>query len=65
MTVDDLLKYHNVKNDNQLHVKTKIPKGTISGWRTNGIPLTRQALLQIQTNGALKANLNQQQELTA
>lgn len=56
MTVDDLLKFFAVKNDNQLHQKTKIAaKSTISQWRAEGIPIERQAIIQIQTGGALKA----------
>lgn len=59
MTVDDLLEYHKVENDNQLHNKTKIPKGTISGWRSNGIPQKLQAVIQLQSNGALKADISE------
>ena len=59
MTVDDLLIFYNVPNDNQLFLKTKIAaKSTLSTWRANGIPEKTQSLIEIKTKGALKADLS-------
>lgn len=33
----------------------------LTNWKKNGIPLSRQAMIEIQTNGALKADMPAQQ----
>lgn len=65
MTIDDLRKFLNVDSDFEVSQKLKVSKGTISKWRAGGIPEEKQAVFQIQTNGALKANIQPLQELTA
>lgn len=62
MNVAELRKYHNVENNSQLAKKIKRGRSTIAGWEKEGIPLSTQAMLQIQTQGKLKADL---QSLTA
>lgn len=59
MTVDDLKHHYGVKNDYEVAQIIKKTRGAISKWRAKGIPTSTQAILQIQTNGALKADLKQ------
>jgi len=58
MTVDDLKIYYGTKSDSDLAVKLQRSRGAISKWRSRGIPLPTQAVLQIQTKGKVKANLD-------
>ena len=62
MTVDELKLHYGVKTDSELAQKVGYTKGAISKWRSKGISLETQALLQLRTNGRVKANL---QALTA
>lgn len=64
MTIDDLKSFYCVTKDCDLSAKLKVSKSTISKWRSKGIPIERQAVIQIKTDGGLVANL-QQQEATA
>lgn len=57
MTVDDLKHHYGVKNDSELAEILNKTRGAISKWRSKGIPLTSQALLQVQSNNKLKANI--------
>lgn len=57
MKVDDLKVYYNAKSDAELAEKLQRSRGAISKWRSRGIPLSTQAVLQIQTKGKVKANL--------
>ena len=57
MTVDELKRHYRAKNDTELANKVGYSKGAISKWRRKGICLETQALLQIKTNGKLKADL--------
>lgn len=59
MTVDDLKRYYGVENDYEVAQIIKKTRGAISKWRSRGIPINTQAFIQIQTNGALKADLKQ------
>lgn len=65
MTIDDLRKFFRVDSDFEISQKLKLSKGTISKWRSRGIPVEQQAIIQIQTNGKLKADIQPLQELTA
>ena len=65
MIVDDLKKYYGVKHDFELAKKVGYSKGAISKWRNKGICLETQAILQIKTNGKLKADIEQIDHLTA
>ena len=56
MTVDDLKLYYRVKTDTELALKVKCTKAAISKWRNKGISLKTQAVLQLLTNGEVKAN---------
>ena len=62
MTVDELKLHYEVKTDSELAQKIGYSKGAVSKWRSKGISPETQALLQILTNGKLKANI---QQLTA
>ncbi|MGC3819362.1 hypothetical protein [Acinetobacter sp. CS-2] len=62
MTVDELKLHYGVKTDSELAQKVGYTKGAVSKWRSKGISLETQALLQLKTKGKVKANL---QALTA
>jgi hypothetical protein len=55
MNVDDLRTHFKCGSDLKLSQVLGMTAGNISHWRTNGIPIARQAMLQIQTKGKLKA----------
>ena len=57
MTVDELKQHYKVKYDSDLAKILQKTRGAVSKWRSKGIPLNTQAILQIQTNGKVKANL--------
>ncbi|AYA68562.1 hypothetical protein CDG62_09520 [Acinetobacter sp. WCHA55] len=57
MTVDDLKKHYGFKSDAELARKLKHTRGTICKWRYGGIPIDRQARLQLLTNGDVKASI--------
>lgn len=57
MTVDDLKKYYQAKNDAHLARLLKRPRSTINYWNKNGIPPSTQATFQIKSDGKLKAEL--------
>lgn len=59
MNVGELREFFKVKNNSQLAKKLGRGRTTICDWDRDGIPVERQALFQIQTNGALKADLKQ------
>ncbi|MBF7687051.1 hypothetical protein [Acinetobacter rathckeae] len=60
MNVSELRAFYRVKNNSQLARKIGRGRTTICDWDKFGIPNGAQAILQIQTNGALKADLKQQ-----
>ena len=64
MKVDDLKVYYSAKSDAELAEKLQRSRGAISKWRSRGIPLSTQAVLQIQTKGKVKANLAMTGEIT-
>lgn len=41
--------------------KLNVSISRLSDWKTNGIPVGRQAMIEIQTNGVLKAEMPAQQ----
>lgn len=57
MTVDELKLHYEVKTDSELAQRVGYTKGTISKWRSKGISLETQALLQLKTKGKVKANI--------
>ncbi|SDC02871.1 Cro/CI family transcriptional regulator [Acinetobacter boissieri] len=59
MNVNDLKSFYNCKTYREMSKILNISDVAIWKWNKNGIPLKRQALFQIQTNGALKADLKQ------
>lgn len=58
MTVDELKKYYKVNRDSDLARILEKTRGAISKWRSKGIPENTQAILQIRTNGKVKADLS-------
>lgn len=52
------MSYHNCDNRKQLSARTGYSTVTIWKWEKKGIPHGTQAILQIQTNGELKADLS-------
>lgn len=56
MTVDDLRDHYEAKTDMELADRIGVSKGMLSRYRSTGIPLSRQALIELRTNGALKAD---------
>jgi DNA-binding transcriptional regulator Cro len=57
MNVDDLKNHYEAENDAELARLLKKTRGAISKWRTYGIPISTQAVIQVQTKGKLKADL--------
>ncbi|HAK32223.1 hypothetical protein ABFO59_05550 [Acinetobacter radioresistens] len=57
MTVDDLKNHYEVESDAELARLLKKTRGAISKWRTYGIPISTQAVIQVQTKDKLKADL--------
>lgn len=55
MNVDTLHKYCGTKQDIELISVLDVTKGTISKWRSKGIPAERQAVYQVLTGNAIKA----------
>lgn len=59
MNVDDLCTHFGAKNDSDLAVKLGVVRSSVSQWRSGGIPLPRQAQIQIITKGKLKADFKE------
>ena len=57
MTVDDLVTHFKVAKDIELTGKLNVTRGTVSKWRSKGIPRDTQARIQTLTKGKLKADL--------
>lgn len=64
MTFNDLKSFFHAKTDSALADRLNVSKAVVHKWKKNGIPVERQAVIQIQTNGALKANIEQIQAET-
>ncbi|EFF82139.1 hypothetical protein HMP0015_2421 [Acinetobacter haemolyticus ATCC 19194] len=56
MNYSDFMSYHNCKDRKELSVKTGISTVTLWKWEKKGIPLKTQAVLQVKTDGKLKAD---------
>lgn len=56
MKISDLMNYHDCKNRKELSLKIGYSTVTLWKWGKFGIPPTTQAVLQIKTNGKLKAD---------
>lgn len=65
MTIDQLHQFFKTKTDLELANVLCVSKGMLSRYRSGGIPLSRQALIEIQTKGKLKADREQLREATA
>lgn len=59
MNVNDLRNFYNVKNNSRLSKRLNCTRSNITYWEKHGIPSGVQAILEIQTNGVLKADLKQ------
>ncbi|WP_119048102.1 hypothetical protein [Acinetobacter pittii] len=57
MNLSDLMNYHGCKNKKELSKKTGYSTVTLWKWENNGIPATTQAVLQVKSEGKLKADL--------
>lgn len=57
MNLSDLMNYHDCKNKKELSKKTGYSTVTLWKWENNGIPVRTQAVLQVQSQGKLKADL--------
>lgn len=62
MNVKDLREHYKVNSNPQLAKKMGVGRTTLWDWENKGIPLKTQALLELKTQGQLKANT---QALTA
>ena len=54
MTHDDLIQYYG--NATKAAAALGVSSPAVSVWRTRGIPIGRQALIQLQTRGRLRAD---------
>lgn len=57
MNVKELREFYKVESNAQLAQKIKRGRTTIWEWEAKGIPPKTQALLQLQTKGKLKADI--------
>lgn len=57
MKTIDLMNHYECKTRRDLSQKTGFSEVTLWKWSKFGIPLKTQALLQLQTNGKLKADI--------
>lgn len=57
MTVDDLKKFYQAKNDAELARILERDRSVIAYWR-KGIPLRTQAMFEVLTEGKVKADRN-------
>ena len=58
MTFDDLLSYFDGQSYRDIEKQTGISLAQLTYYKNNGIPEGRQAILEIQTNGVLKADVS-------
>ncbi|MFW2056297.1 hypothetical protein [Acinetobacter haemolyticus] len=56
MNVQDLKDYYRIPNNSQLSIFLGIGRTTSCTWEEVGIPIGVQAIFEIKTNGALKAD---------
>lgn len=59
MTVDEIKEFHGFRYDNEVAEYYNVSKVAVSNWRETGIPTQRQALIQIQSQNKLKAELEE------
>ncbi|NYR09575.1 hypothetical protein [Psychrobacter sp. BI730] len=57
MTFDQLLNYFDGQSYRDIEKQTGIALAQLTYYKNHGIPEGRQAILEIQTGGALKANV--------
>jgi hypothetical protein len=53
MTYKDVIAFYG--NANRAAAALKVTRAAVSWWKYNGIPIGRQAMIQIKTRGRLKA----------
>lgn len=58
MTINDLRRFFNVQTFSGLAKKLNVCKATVTNWNNAGIPIEQQAMLEVGTNGKLKADRN-------
>lgn len=63
MTFDDLLDYFDGQSYRDISKQLGVPIGQLTYYKQNGIPEGRQAILEIQTNGKLKADIPKLKDL--
>lgn len=56
MNINDLKNFFGTQTFSDLGKKLNVCKATITNWNNSGIPIEQQALLEIGTNGKLKAD---------
>ncbi|MBE0440576.1 hypothetical protein ACTXMF_10735 [Psychrobacter celer] len=57
MTFDDLLDYFDGQSYRDISKQLGVPIGQLTYYKQNGIPEGRQAIIELQTNGDLKADI--------
>lgn len=57
MTFDELLDYFDGQSYRDISKQLGVPIGQLTYYKQNGIPEGRQAIIEIQTNGKLKADI--------
>lgn len=58
MNVDDVKLFYGFQYDSEVARKFGLSKAAVGKWRSNGIPVERQAVIQILTKNRLKADLS-------
>ncbi|WP_338755939.1 Cro/CI family transcriptional regulator (plasmid) [Moraxella lincolnii] len=56
MNVEDLKSYFKVTRDVEIASKLSVSPSAVCKWRKEGIPKSRQAIVEIRTNGKLKSD---------
>lgn len=57
MNVEQLKQHYMVLSNTQLAKKINVGRTTVWDWEKKGIPPKTQAFLELQTNGAVKADI--------
>lgn len=65
MTFEELTNHFEGLSYREIAKRIGVAHSQLSYYKDNGIPKGRQAIIELKTNGKLKANLGQQQETTA
>lgn len=57
VNVETLKEYFKIKSNPELAKKLGVSRVAIWKWEKRGIPVSRQALIEVTTNGHIKANV--------